>query len=225
MEFEGATLNQYDEVIKRMGFRPQGPGAPGGLFHWVAATDTGIRVTDVWETREQYEEFAAEQIGPITQAVGIPGPPTVTVHEVHNSLTEGSLGEQLVRRFFEDLANRRQGDVAEELIAADFVAHENQSPPIDGPDGIRDHLAIYQESVDGHWNVEEIVCSGDRVIARWTGTGTHQAELMGVAATHRPIRVDAISIFRIADGKIAEMWTVWDALALTQQIGAVPVAA
>jgi predicted ester cyclase len=43
--------------------------------------------------------------------------------------------------------------------------------------------------------------------------------------TGNSISVEAISIFRIADGKIAEEWTVWDALGLLQQVGAVPAAA
>jgi hypothetical protein len=89
LDFNGATLDQYDQVIEKMGFTPGGKGAPGGLFHWVAATDDGIRVVDVWETREQFERFADEQIGPYTQEVGIPGPPEVTFYEVHNHLTAG----------------------------------------------------------------------------------------------------------------------------------------
>jgi hypothetical protein len=87
LDFDGATLDQYDQVIERMGFSPGGPGAPGGLFHWVTRTDDGIRVTDVWESREQFEQFAEEQIGPHTAAAGIPSPPQVTFHEVHNYLT------------------------------------------------------------------------------------------------------------------------------------------
>ncbi|MDQ6806917.1 MAG: hypothetical protein M3065_18605 [Actinomycetota bacterium] len=89
LSFEGGTLEQYDEVIKKMGFTPEGAGGPGGLFHWVTATDTGIRVTDVWQTREDFERFAAEQIGPITQEVGIPAPPMTSFFEVHNYLTAG----------------------------------------------------------------------------------------------------------------------------------------
>jgi hypothetical protein len=89
LEFEGATLDQYDQVIQRMGFSPSGPGGPGGLFHWVEKTDSGIRVTDVWESKDHFEKFAAEQIGPHTQAVGVPGPPKITFHEVHNYLTAG----------------------------------------------------------------------------------------------------------------------------------------
>jgi hypothetical protein len=89
MDFEGGTLAQYDEVIERMGFQRGGEGAPGGLFHWVAQTDSGIRVTDVWETAEQYQQFAEEQIGPISQEVGVPAPPTLTFYELHNHLTAG----------------------------------------------------------------------------------------------------------------------------------------
>jgi predicted ester cyclase len=48
---------------------------------------------------------------------------------------------------------------------------------------------------------------------------------MGVDPTGKPIAVDAITIFRVADGKIAEEWTVWDALGLLQQVGAVPATA
>lgn len=89
MDFAGATLEQYDQVIEKMHFEPGGPGAPGGLFHWCAATDTGIRVTDVWQTREQFDEFAQQQIGPITASVGVPSAPDLTYYEIHSYLTAG----------------------------------------------------------------------------------------------------------------------------------------
>jgi hypothetical protein len=89
IDFEGATLDQYDEVIEKMGFEPGGTGGPGGMFHWVAKTADGIRVTDVWETKAQFEKFAQEKIGPITTEVGFPSPPTITFFDVHNHLTAG----------------------------------------------------------------------------------------------------------------------------------------
>jgi len=87
LDFEGATLEQYDQIIDKMGFTPGGRGGPGGLFHWVTRTDSGMRVTDVWETKEQFEKFAEEQIGPFSAEVGLPAPPTMTFYEVHNYLT------------------------------------------------------------------------------------------------------------------------------------------
>lgn len=133
--------------------------------------------------------------------------------------------EALVRRFFVEFCNDRRSEVADELIAEDYVSHGPQAPPAEGRDGVRERVGLYQESVDGHWEVQDIFSVGDRVAARWTGTGTHRGELMGIDPTGRPIEVEAISLFRIADGKIAEEWTVWDALGLLQQVGAVPTPA
>ena len=69
-----------------MGFQPSGTGAPGGIFHWVAKRGDGIRVVDVWESREQFEAFAADQIGPLTAAAGLPEP-QMEFFDVHNTLT------------------------------------------------------------------------------------------------------------------------------------------
>lgn len=133
--------------------------------------------------------------------------------------------EALARRFFEELCNGRDRAVADEIVATDYVAHGPQAPPAEGPDGVKERIAIYQDALDGFWDVQEIYCAGDRVVVRWIGRGTHNGELMGIAPTGASIAVDAITIFRIAGGKIAEEWTVWDALGLLQQVGAAPVAA
>ena len=89
MDFEGATLDQYDEVVEKMGLTPRGAGAPGSISHWVCATDGGIRVVDVWETKEDFERFAEQQIGPVTAEVGIPAPPDTKFVEVHSYMTAG----------------------------------------------------------------------------------------------------------------------------------------
>lgn len=89
MDFKGATLDQYDKVVQLMHLPPEGEGAVGSLFHWVAATPDGIVVTDVWKTREEFEKFAQDQIGPHTQAAGFPGPPELMFYELHSYMTEG----------------------------------------------------------------------------------------------------------------------------------------
>ena len=130
--------------------------------------------------------------------------------------------EALVMRFFDEFCNGRQAEVADEVIAERFVSHGPQAPPANGPDELVERVRLYQEALEGHWTVNELIGAGDRVVARWTGSGTHVGDLMGIAPTGRQISVDAISVFRIAGGRIAEEWTVWDALGLLQQIGAVP---
>jgi len=88
MNFPGATLDQYDQVIKTMGLTPGGSTPPGAISHWIAKTDDGLRVVDVWETREVFDKFAEEQIGPATRAAGFTEAPEMRFYDVHNHLTK-----------------------------------------------------------------------------------------------------------------------------------------
>jgi steroid delta-isomerase-like uncharacterized protein len=133
--------------------------------------------------------------------------------------------EAIVRRFFEEFCSGGRSELGEELISDDYVSHVPQAPLAEGPDGAIERVGLYQESLDGQWRVDDMFSAGERVVTRWTGTGTHVGELMGIAPTGRAVSVEAITIHRIEDGLIAEEWTVWDALGLLQQIGAVPAAA
>jgi hypothetical protein len=87
LNFSGSTLDQYDEVLKKMGFTPGGTGAPGGLFHNCMATDDGFRVIDTWVDQATFEKFSEEKIGPLSAEVGMTTPPEVTFTELHNYLT------------------------------------------------------------------------------------------------------------------------------------------
>lgn len=75
--FAGATWEHYDQVSSKIGLTLGGPGPAGALGHWVAATDGGILVPDLWQTKELYDAFAKDQIGAFSAEVGIPAPPTV----------------------------------------------------------------------------------------------------------------------------------------------------
>ncbi|MDX6197839.1 MAG: hypothetical protein QOJ79_990 [Actinomycetota bacterium] len=90
MDFDGATLEQYDQICGKMGFTPKGPGPAGAISHYATKTDSGLRIVDVWETKEQFEKFAQEQIGPFSADVGISEPPSMQFFDVHNYFTPGS---------------------------------------------------------------------------------------------------------------------------------------
>jgi steroid delta-isomerase-like uncharacterized protein len=130
--------------------------------------------------------------------------------------------EAVVRRFYEQMCNERKNDLAPELFTADHEMHDPQVPTPTGPDGMAQTVSVYQQGVDGHWGIEEIFSAGDRVVVRWVGTGKHVAEVNGIPPTGNSIRVDAITIHRMRDGKIAETWEVWDTLTFLQQVGVVP---
>lgn len=79
----GWTAEQYDELIA--GMQLGGRAADGVVFHWAGVTSDGIRVVDVYESREAADRLAAEKIGPLAQALGL-APPEVAEYDVHATL-------------------------------------------------------------------------------------------------------------------------------------------
>jgi steroid delta-isomerase-like uncharacterized protein len=131
--------------------------------------------------------------------------------------------KELVRSYFEDFCTGRRLDLAEHLFSQDYALHDPQIPNIVGPAAMAQVIAAYQTGVEGHWQIEELLATeDDRVLARWTGTGRHTGDVMGIPPTGNTVRVDALSLFRFADGKIAEQWEVWDTLGFLQQLGVMP---
>jgi hypothetical protein len=86
LTFRGGTLERYDALLATLGFRSGGPGPPGALFSWVTLDEAGLLVTGVWQTRRDFEQFAAE-FGSFAAKIGVRGPPQVTFHDVHSYLT------------------------------------------------------------------------------------------------------------------------------------------
>jgi predicted ester cyclase len=66
------------------------------------------------------------------------------------------------------------------------------------------------------------MAEGEKVVTRYTVSGTHQGEFFGVAGTGERITMSAISIDRFEDGKMVEEWPEYDLLGVMRQIGAVP---
>jgi hypothetical protein len=84
MNFPGGSNDAYDRVLEKMGLT-EGTPPDGAEFHVAGEVDGGFRVVDVWESAEQFQKFADEQIAPLSAEEGFP-PPDVSIWEVHNTL-------------------------------------------------------------------------------------------------------------------------------------------
>jgi steroid delta-isomerase-like uncharacterized protein len=130
----------------------------------------------------------------------------------------------IVTRFFAELCNGRNLAVADELIAAGHTYEDPASPGVGaGPAGMKDFLSVYHRAYpDAHWTIDQMYAVDDTVITLWTGRGTQNGELLGIAPTGRSAVVKGVWIHRIADGKIVHSTDVWDALGMLRQLGVVP---
>ena len=130
----------------------------------------------------------------------------------------------LVRRFFEQIWNKHNLALVDELFSADYVDHDDFPPGIPPTrDGFKQFASMYFSGFpDGRIDIEEQVAEGDTVVSRWTGRATHTGEFMGIAPTGKQVVVGGININRVADGKLVENWGQFDRLLMLQQLGVVP---
>src|SRR5215211_426873 len=125
----------------------------------------------------------------------------------------------LVRRFTEEVYNRRNLDAADEFLAPDFVDYGALSGEAVGIEGYKLTVANTQaSSSDLHFSIEEMIAEGDKVVSRIIGSGSvDQRDLYGVAPTGVRITIENISINRVVDGKIIDERTVSNEAPFWQQ--------
>jgi steroid delta-isomerase-like uncharacterized protein len=131
----------------------------------------------------------------------------------------------VVERFFEEAINQRRLDVLDEIIAPHFQGSKLE---IEATYSTREQLKqglamVLNAFPDYHQVIHDWICAGDRVVARWTTSGTHQGPYNGIAPTGRVIREHGIDIFRVVDGQIVEHWIELDLLGILRQMGAVSI--
>lgn len=129
----------------------------------------------------------------------------------------------IVVRFIEEAINQGNIDATHDFCWDDVV--EQVPFPGQGPgvEGIKEVLRGMRAAFpDMHWNIDEQVSEGDKVVTRFEWTGTHQAEFLGVPATGRPVRVWGVVIDRLEVGKIKDTRLIMDTLGMMMQLGVVP---
>jgi steroid delta-isomerase-like uncharacterized protein len=140
-------------------------------------------------------------------------------------LTMSDQNKALSRRNIEEIWNQRKLSVIDDLVAGNAVLHDPTVPggKVSGNQGYRDFAVIYLTAFpDIHFTIHDQVAEEDRVVTRWTGTGTHKGALMGIAPTGKRATVTGMTIDRYLNGKTVESWTNYDTLGMFQQLGVIP---
>ena len=119
---------------------------------------------------------------------------------------------------------RKLLDLFDEIFAPDFVQYGADPDQVSGVEELRQFFVMMRSGFpDFQVTIEDLFAAeGEKVVLRFTFRGTHQGEFMGVAPTGKRVTMAGIDIFRIADGKIAELWNQEDVLVMMRQIGAIP---
>jgi steroid delta-isomerase-like uncharacterized protein len=129
--------------------------------------------------------------------------------------------KDIVRANFEEFFNAHNIAAVEKYNTADTIIHFS-----DGDKTLEEDTTqlqtFYTAFPDLHLTIDDLIAEGNKVAMVWTINGTHKSEFMGIPATGRRIELKGMDVYRMADGKIAEIWTSAEILGLMQQLGAIP---
>jgi steroid delta-isomerase-like uncharacterized protein len=131
----------------------------------------------------------------------------------------------IIRRWIEEGWNQGKADLADELYAADFSALDIDQPNknLRGPEDIKTYLRQMRTAFpDIHFTIDHLFGEDDKVVGAFTIRGTHRGDFAGIAPTGRKVLFQAIDIWRLQDGKIAERCIARiDRLDLMEQLGTI----
>lgn len=133
--------------------------------------------------------------------------------------------KNIVRRY-QDAFNANKLDALDALVTADLITH-SQMPGV--PPGLAGGKLVHQQLLkmfpDLLTHTEELMAEGDKVMQRFSVSGTDKGGFMGAPPTGKAYKVPGVSIFRMANGKIVEHWGILDQLSILQQLGMMPAPA
>ncbi len=129
--------------------------------------------------------------------------------------------EKTVRTIFEEVWNKGNVALIDELYTPDFVFHDPNLPGDLSRDGLKGYVVSTRKIFpDFHLTMEDLIAEGEQVADRWTFTGTYHGLVPPPPGIH--VRVQGFAIVRFAGGKVAEQWHQGDQLGLLQQLGLYP---
>ena len=127
----------------------------------------------------------------------------------------------LARKFLQ-MFELGEPSVADEIVAADYYNHDAPDPNL-GSEGVKAAVTMFKNALpDAQLNIAFQLAEEDKVVTRYTWSGTHLGEYYGIPATGKRVNWTSTVTFRIDDGKIREAWLNSDRLGLMQQLGVVP---
>ena len=129
--------------------------------------------------------------------------------------------EAVIRRFYDDIfiTGKMDTEAIDQHLADNFVGHDLPAG-LNEREGYKKSVSMLAASFSDMTGIEarDMIENGDKVVVRWSITGRHTGEFMGIPATGRRVTVKGIDIFRLAEGKIADLWQEMDIMGILQQI-------
>jgi len=194
-------------------------------------TTVGVNIARFNATGKVVEEWSSWDTLGLMQQLGVAQPPRpgpeFYVWDAPSDITgdPGTPAENklLVLRVKTQFWNGKDVAGLDETHHPNAIGHDPSFPGPPSYDAYKQASLMYAVAFpDFHVSIDALIAEGDKVVSRWTATGTQQGELIGIPASGKAVEFKGITIYRVADGKVAETWWAYDAFGLVQQITSPP---
>lgn len=126
----------------------------------------------------------------------------------------------VIRTFIEEVINQGRLERTDEFVIEDFVELDPFPGQAPGREGLKAVILQMRSAFpDIHWAVDEMVAEGNKLVTRFTWTGTHQGEFLGVPATGRSVSIKGIVVDGLEGGKMVDSRMLLDVLGMMMQLG------
>ena len=131
--------------------------------------------------------------------------------------------KKFMNSFIQEVINKKNLNVVNDLVSENFteqVPFPGQEP---GREGLKFALnSMFSGFPDMNWTVHEQIAEGEKVVTRFTWTGTHKGEFMGIPPTNKRVEVWGVVIDVVRNGLFSESRIIMDNIGLLQQLGVMP---
>ncbi len=129
--------------------------------------------------------------------------------------------KKTLHRFYDEVLNQGNIDLIDELATSDYIEHDPLPGQGEQLQGLKDRVNAILKGLSPKFTIEDVVAEGDKIVVRWTNSGTNNGEFMGMPPTGKSFTIAGIDILRFENGKMAEHWHVVDQLGMLMQLGIV----
>src|SRR4030067_1408920 len=141
--------------------------------------------------------------------------------EINPGSDDSDKNISLVKRLFEEVWNKGNLSLVDEILAQDFVDYNRPPGAPDGREGYRAGVIMIRTAFpDFNFSLDQILAEDDHVAIRRTGLGTHKGDFLGISPTGKQVSLGSMTFIRIKNGRIAERWGISDIPRVIQQLQA-----
>jgi len=131
--------------------------------------------------------------------------------------------KKIAQQFREEVYTKGNLDILDQICANQVTVrnHDPLTPNFgQGPQALKQVATMYRTAFpDANCTVDDVISEGDKIVVRWTGRGTNKGVLGTNPPTGKQVTVTGVDILKLANGKIVECDTIWDAAGMLQQLG------